>query len=136
MDSRLSRNLPGNACLCRVESNPPFDAELRVLVNGQALRAFMETATPDPDYHVRTIDLSAFADGGSHVIGFQYVNPAGSGRSDFLVDEVTLDCEPAPAWGQRARRRARERKNAQAMAAATGVPAAAETRLRPATLAR
>ena len=36
--------------------------------------------------------LSSFANGASHVIQFEYVNPGGSGKSNFVVDDLTIDC--------------------------------------------
>jgi hypothetical protein len=83
-----------NFFLKRVVSNEPFNAELRVKVNGVTQRTFLEQAGSDADYVARTLNLSAFANGGSHTIEFEYVNPAGSGRSDFLVDDITLTCTP------------------------------------------
>lgn len=70
----------------------PFDAELRVKVNGNTLRTFVEPATAEGAYVQRTVDLSAFANGAAHTIEFEYVNPPGSGKSSFILDDITLDC--------------------------------------------
>jgi hypothetical protein len=83
-----------NFFMKRVESNEPFNAELRIKVNGATQRTFVEQAGSDPDYVARTVNLSAFATGGSHTIEFEYDNPEGSGRSDFLVDDISLTCTP------------------------------------------
>jgi len=63
-----------------------------VKIDGNSVRTFDEPATAEPNYLARTIDLSAFANGATHQIQFEYVNPSGSGVSNFLVDDITLEC--------------------------------------------
>ena len=41
-------------------------------------------------YSLRTIDLSAFADGASHLMLFEYIAPT-TGKSNYVVDNVTLN---------------------------------------------
>lgn len=70
----------------------PFDATLRVQVDGATVQTFDEPITPEGAYVQRTVDLSAFANGAAHTIRFDYVNPAGSGKSNFVVDDISLTC--------------------------------------------
>lgn len=70
----------------------PFDAELRVKIDGTTVRTLDEPAIAEPGYLGRTVDLSAFANGASHSIQFEYVNPSGSGKSNFVVDDITIEC--------------------------------------------
>ena len=70
----------------------PLDAVLRVKIDGQTLRTFDEPAAPEGSYIGRTVDLSAFGDGLNHQLQFEYVNPSGSGKSNFLLDDLTVEC--------------------------------------------
>ncbi len=81
-----------NFFLRRSVSTAPLDATLAVKVDGSVVRSFAEPASPEAGYVGRTIDLSAFADGQPHLIEFEYVNGADGGKSNFLVDDVTLEC--------------------------------------------
>lgn len=72
----------------------PFTASLRVQVDGSTVQTFDEPATPEGAYAARTVDLSAFANGASHTIRFDYLNPADSGKSNFVVDDISLTCTP------------------------------------------
>jgi hypothetical protein len=67
----------------------PSTAVLNVRVDGTIVQSYPEPANPETAYSLRTIDLSAFADGGSHGILFEYVGPA-TGTSSYAVDNVTL----------------------------------------------
>lgn len=73
----------------------PFDATLRVKVDGATVRSFDEPSTTESGYVARTVDLGSFANGASHVIQFEYVNPEGSGKSNFVIDDLTIDCTAA-----------------------------------------
>jgi hypothetical protein len=75
--------------------SPPFDATLRVKVDGATVRSFDEPSTTESGYVARTVDLGSFANGASHVIQFEYVNPEGSGKSNFVIDDLTIDCTAA-----------------------------------------
>ena len=81
-----------NFFLRRGFTSAPLDAVLRVKVDGAIVRSFDEPASTEPAYLGRSVDLSSFANGASHVIQFEYVNPAGSGKSNFVVDDLTIDC--------------------------------------------
>ncbi len=82
-----------NFFLRRSVVNPPLTAELRVKLNGNVLRTFAEPTAPELDYIARTVDLSAFATGASHTLELEYLNPADGGKSSFIVDDLTIDCE-------------------------------------------
>ncbi len=81
-----------NFFLRRGRVTAPLDATLVVRVDGTPVRTFTEPAVTEPAYLARTVDLSSFANGASHAISFDYVNPVGSGTSNFTVDDVTLEC--------------------------------------------
>lgn len=82
----------------------PFDATLKVMVDGITQVTYTEPPVAEASYTLRTINLSAFADGNPHTIRFEYNNPSGSGISNFNVDDVTLDilcstCTGTPTAG-------------------------------------
>jgi len=52
--------------------------------------SFPEPAAPEAGYTLRSVDVSAFADGASHTIGFDY--DSGGTQSNYSVDDATLDC--------------------------------------------
>ena len=81
-----------NFFLRRGFTSAPLDAVLRVKVDGAVVRSFDEPAAPESAYVARSVDLGAFANGASHTIQFEYVNPSGSGKSNFVVDDLTIDC--------------------------------------------
>ena len=73
-----------------------------VKVDSNVVASYPEPATPEAGYTLRSIDVSAFADGGSHTIGFDY--DSGGTQSNYSVDDATLDCaagtpiqQPRPA---------------------------------------
>jgi hypothetical protein len=65
---------------------------LRVKVDGAIVRSFDEPASAEGGYVARSVDLGAFANGASHVVQFEYVNPSGSGKSSFVIDDLGIDC--------------------------------------------
>jgi hypothetical protein len=69
--------------------NAPFDATLKVRVDGTVVQTFTEPAVAETGYTLRTINLSAFANGASHAILFDY-NDTSSAVSNFSVDDVQL----------------------------------------------
>jgi hypothetical protein len=81
-----------NFFLRRGFTSAPLDATLRIKVDGTTVRTFDEPASAESAYVARTVDVSSFANGASHVIQFEYVNPGGSGKSNFVVDDLTIDC--------------------------------------------
>ena len=62
---------------------PPATDVLNVRVDGTLVQSYPEAGQFENDYSLRTIDLSAFADGGSHLILFEYVAPT-TERAPFL----------------------------------------------------
>lgn len=61
-----------------------------VNVDGTSVVSYPEPAVAEAGYTLRSIDMSAFADGASHTIEFNYVATGTS--SNYSVDDVTLDC--------------------------------------------
>ena len=84
-----------NFFLRRGRVTAPFDAELRVKIDGSTVRTFNEPSSAEADYIARTVDLSSFANGQSHLIEFEYINPGGSGTSNFVVDDLSVVCTPS-----------------------------------------
>ena len=68
---------------------PPFTDVLKVRVDGTIVQSYPEPASPENAYRLRTIDLGAFADGGSHNLLFEYVGSSGGGSS-YALDNMTL----------------------------------------------
>ncbi len=69
----------------------PSSTVLTVTVDGTVVQTINEPAVAEAAYTLRTIDLSAFANGAPRVLSFNYSRPAGtSGSDDFLIDDVTL----------------------------------------------
>lgn len=81
-----------NFFLRRSFVSAPLSAVLRIKVDGNTLRTFEEPAAPEADYVARSVDLSAFANGASHTLEFEYDNPTDGGKSSFIVDDITLEC--------------------------------------------
>ena len=79
----------------------PFDATLKVKVDGITQVTYTEPPVAEADYSLKTVDLSAFADGVAHIIRFEYSQSAASGNSNFNLDDVSFDitacgpCTPA-----------------------------------------
>ncbi len=70
----------------------PFDARLEIKVDGMVIQTVTEPSAAEGAYSQRTVSLPImFANGASHVISFEYDNPAGSGISNFTVDDITLE---------------------------------------------
>jgi hypothetical protein len=68
---------------------------LDVSVDSTVVASIPEPAAAEAGYTQRSVDVSVFADGNSHAILFTYTSP-GSSSSNFILDDVTLDCTPAP----------------------------------------
>ena len=69
-----------------------------VLVDGNVITSFPEPATAEAGYTQRGVDISTFADDGTHTVSFSYVDANASG-SNYSVDDVTIDCTSArPTW--------------------------------------
>jgi hypothetical protein len=73
----------------------PFDAVLLVQVDGTTVRTHTEASVAEPAYTKQTVDLSPFADGGSHILSFSYAN-GGAGVNNIVLDDVGLSPGSAP----------------------------------------
>ncbi len=69
----------------------PSTSTLKVQVDGMTVQTITEPAAAEAAYTLRTVNLSAFANGASHVVSFVYNRPAGTTGSDnFTIDDVSL----------------------------------------------
>jgi murein DD-endopeptidase MepM/ murein hydrolase activator NlpD len=77
----------------------PFTDLLRVVVDGTTVQSIVEPGVAEAGYQFRSVNLSAYADGQSHTISFQYDSPSGGGIANFNLDDITLDvvCATPPA---------------------------------------
>jgi hypothetical protein len=79
-------------------SEAPFDTTLTVNVDGTPVKSHTEVADADTgDYTQQFADISAFADGESHTVSFDYLNTS-AGSASVFVDDVSIDtaaAEPA-----------------------------------------
>ena len=73
----------------------PFDAQLQVQVDGTTVKTHIEAAQADLAYSKQVVDLSAFANGASHLLSFSYTNGA-TGVNNMMVDDVSLSPGSAP----------------------------------------
>jgi hypothetical protein len=72
--------------------NAPTNSSMRVRVDGNVVQTFNEPATAESSYTLRSVDLTAYADGGAHNITFEYNRPAGGNNSDnWTIDDVALN---------------------------------------------
>ncbi len=71
------------------------DAKLSVAVDGIEVAAYLEPATDEAGYTQRSVDISAYADGGAHLIEFHYRKTIAA-TSSYSLDDVTIDETPAP----------------------------------------
>lgn len=70
------------------------DAFLEVLVDGSSLATYREPTQVQNIYLLRTVNLSAYANGAAHTIRLHFNSPVASSPANFHVDDVTLDCAP------------------------------------------
>ncbi|HKE47271.1 MAG TPA: hypothetical protein VKB52_04340 [Rhodanobacteraceae bacterium] len=75
-----------------------FPANLTVSIDGTAVETTDLGTQGDVDYALHSIDVSAFADGASHELRFQYDYNRQDSQSDgsTFVDDVTIDPTPTP----------------------------------------
>ena len=73
----------------------PFDAKLMVQVDGITVKTHTEASVADAAYSKQVVDLSAFANGASHLLSFSYAN-GGDGVNNMLLDDVALSPGSAP----------------------------------------
>jgi hypothetical protein len=107
--------------------SPPFTDVLNVRVDGIIVQSYSEDTVIEFAYSPRTIDLSAFANGASHLILFEYIGPT-TGTSSYAVDNVTLTTGgacPSPTPSPTVTPTATP--TATATATATATPTATET---------
>ena len=71
----------------------PFTATLQVRVDGNTVQTHTEASTPQSSYSQQTVDLSAFANGASHTISFNFAN-GDAGTNRMIVDDVSLNHTP------------------------------------------
>ena len=67
----------------------PFTDVLNVRVDGVTVQTYTEPAVAEAAYTERVIDLTAFANGASHNITFEYIGTT-TGTGSFVVDDVSL----------------------------------------------
>ena len=76
----------------------PFDARLLVKVDGTIVKTTFEAPAAETAYSLQYADLSAFANGASHTISFEYSNGA-EGVNNMTVDDVHLSAVSATVTG-------------------------------------
>jgi hypothetical protein len=72
----------------------PFTDTLEVQVDGVTQQTYTEPSVAEANYTLRSIDLSAFANGAAHAVKFLYTQHGNTGvvnTANFDVDDVTLD---------------------------------------------
>jgi hypothetical protein len=74
----------------------PFDATLTVKVDSTTVRTHTEAATAQGAYTQQLVNISAFADGASHTLSFNYLN-GGAGVTNMTVDDVSIETTLDPA---------------------------------------
>jgi len=82
----------------RCDRSPDTAGTLTILVAGTAVATVDASATSDADYTAQSADVSAFADGASHIleIRYEYADAGGSGLDgNLFIDDVTIDATAA-----------------------------------------
>jgi hypothetical protein len=71
----------------------PFTDTLEVQVDGVTQQTYVEPSTAESSYTLRSVDLTAFADGAAHAVMFRYTQHVSGAinRADFNVDDISLD---------------------------------------------
>lgn len=69
-------------------------ANLVVSVDGATVATYPEPVSAEAIYTQRSVDVSSYADDGSHTLRFHFNTPAGP-PANFSVDFVRLECSPA-----------------------------------------
>jgi hypothetical protein len=67
----------------------PFTDTLTVRVDATNVLTFTEPAVAEPAYTEHYVNVTAFANGASHAVSFNYAHPAGT-LANFTVDNVEL----------------------------------------------
>jgi hypothetical protein len=80
------------------DSTPPLTDTFTVKIDGTTVASFPEPSNPDGSYILRSVNVSAFANGASHALLFTYIKPTGGGLSNYLLDGIFLgSCPTASA---------------------------------------
>ena len=72
----------------------PFDTTLTVKVDATTVKTHTEAAVADAAYAQQTVDLTPFADGASHTLSFNYLNPTGGASVNMTLDDVSINSTP------------------------------------------
>ena len=67
----------------------PFTATLTVKIDSTVVKTHTEASSAESAYALQTVDVSSFADGGTHTVSFSYQNPT-AGANNMTVDDVSL----------------------------------------------
>lgn len=69
----------------------PSSSTMTVTIDGTVVQTFTEPAAAEAVYSLKTVNLSAFANGQPRMLSFNYSRPGGAAGSDsFLLDDVEL----------------------------------------------
>ncbi len=71
----------------------PFTARLQVRVDGNTVQTRTEASSPQSFYSQQFVDLSAWANGASHTISFDFAN-VDAGTNRMIIDDVSLNHTP------------------------------------------
>ena len=69
-------------------------SNMDVSVDGNVITSFPEPAAAEAGYTQRGVDISNFADGGTHTVTFTYTSTT-TATSNYSLDDVTIDCTAA-----------------------------------------
>ncbi|HEU4663351.1 MAG TPA: hypothetical protein VFS55_04910, partial [Dokdonella sp.] len=80
-----------------VADAPDVPANLVVSVDGTAVQTTDLSTLSDPDFTLQSVDISVYADGGSHVIRLEYdYDDSGMTDGNTFIDDVTIDRTQVP----------------------------------------
>ncbi|MFN2501849.1 MAG: carboxypeptidase regulatory-like domain-containing protein, partial [Pyrinomonadaceae bacterium] len=69
----------------------PSSSVLSIRMDGNIIQTINEPGSAESAYSLKTLNLSAFADGAPHVLQFHYFRPAGTtGADNLTIDDVSL----------------------------------------------
>jgi len=71
-------------------------ANLDVSVDGTTVATYPEPPSAEASYTQRSVNVSSYADDGSHTVHFHFNTPAGP-AANFSVDFIRLECAPGSA---------------------------------------
>ncbi len=69
---------------------PPYDATLKVTIDGAEVKSHVEATRADTAYLQQSVSLRDFADGRRHELAFVYTKPT-EGRNTMTVDDVSIE---------------------------------------------